>query len=105
MSYSEITAAAGGLLGLGFGFSILSAAEFFYFLFFRWLYYRYYQKKQQQSFSTNRTPSSIIFPELSAVDGSQKTFTTASLINTNYWSFQQAYIAIPDLLYFISNVP
>ena len=39
-------AAAGGLLGLGFGFSILSAAELFYFILVRWCYYWYQSKKQ-----------------------------------------------------------
>jgi hypothetical protein len=41
-------AAAGGLLGLGFGFSILSAAELFYFFLVRWFYYWYQSKRQDQ---------------------------------------------------------
>ena len=31
-----ISAATGGLFGLGFGFSLISAAEVFYFGFIRW---------------------------------------------------------------------
>jgi hypothetical protein len=41
------SAAAGGLLGLGFGFSILSAAELFYFLLVRWFYYWYHSKREE----------------------------------------------------------
>jgi len=45
--FYQIIAATGGLLGLGFGFSILSAAEVLYFVFVRWIYYRYQKKKRQ----------------------------------------------------------
>ena len=46
--YTSITAATGGLLGLGFGFSILSAAELFYFFLFRWFYYWCLSKKNKK---------------------------------------------------------
>jgi len=36
------------LLGLGFGFSILSAAELFYFLLIRWIYYWHKAKKEEE---------------------------------------------------------
>lgn len=42
-------AATGGLLGLGFGFSILSAAELLYFFLLRWCYYWYQSKKKEQN--------------------------------------------------------
>ncbi len=48
----NFTAAAGGLLGLGFGFSILSAAELLYFFTVRWFYYYYRAKVSQKN--TNR---------------------------------------------------
>ena len=40
-------ASCGGLLGLGFGFSVLSAAELFYFFLIRWCYHYYQSKKLQ----------------------------------------------------------
>lgn len=42
-------AAAGGLLGLGFGFSILSAAELLYFFLVRWFYYWYRAKVKSRA--------------------------------------------------------
>lgn len=47
-TWTDFISAAGGLLGLGFGFSILSAAEIFYFFLVRWCYHWYHEKKQQQ---------------------------------------------------------
>lgn len=41
-------ASTGGLLGLGFGFSLLSAAELFYYIFVRWYYYRIREREDQQ---------------------------------------------------------
>lgn len=44
----DISAAAtGGLLGLGFGFSMLSAAEILYFIMIRWCYHHWQVKKEQ----------------------------------------------------------
>lgn len=40
-----LSAATGGLFGLGFGFSILSAAELLYFLLIRWIYYWHQSRK------------------------------------------------------------
>lgn len=42
-------ASTGGLLGLGFGFSLLSAAEVFYYLFIRWMYYRIQMREEHQN--------------------------------------------------------
>ncbi|XP_046649836.1 pickpocket protein 28-like [Daphnia pulicaria] len=47
-TWTDFISAAGGLLGLGFGFSILSAAELFYFFLVRWFYYWYQSKRQDQ---------------------------------------------------------
>ena len=51
-----LKAATGGLLGLGFGFSIISAAEVLYFLFIRWIYYwnsaRNEKSQRQQTVAT-----------------------------------------------------
>lgn len=43
----NFAAATGGLFGLGFGFSILSAAELFYFLTVRWCYHAHRAGKEK----------------------------------------------------------
>lgn len=40
-------AAAGGLFGLGFGFSLLSLAEIFYFSVVRWMFILHQKKKEK----------------------------------------------------------
>ena len=44
-----ISAATGGLFGLGFGFSLISAAEVFYFGFIRWVIYLFRGRKEKKS--------------------------------------------------------
>lgn len=52
MFYNNNVAATGGLLGLGFGFSILSLAEIIYFLGLRWIYYWWKRKKLKETQET-----------------------------------------------------
>jgi hypothetical protein len=40
-------------LGLGFNFSIVSAAEIFYFIFFRWLWFGYKERTMKRLHSIN----------------------------------------------------
>ena len=42
-----MTAATGGLLSLGFSFSIATLGEVFYFICIRWTYYYYFNRKKR----------------------------------------------------------
>ena len=55
-----ISAATGGLFGLGFGFSLISAAEVFYFGFIRWVIYLYRERKEKKSTTVNVLPAKSV---------------------------------------------
>ncbi len=52
-------AAAGGLFGLGFGFSLLSLTEIFYFLVVRWMFILYQKKKKKHQATITPTFTSV----------------------------------------------
>jgi hypothetical protein len=74
-------AAAGGLLGLGFGFSILSAAELFYFFLVRWFYYWYQSKRQDQMIIKVRPSYPLINTRKQMQRKSNRVFT--SILTSN----------------------